>query len=181
MLELYHGRPVDEAGRLEKELRTYDLLDACHVEFQRVDHPPAADMETCEGIEQSLQGMICKNLFLCDRHGREFYLLMIPGKKRFRTTEVSHRLGTTRLSFAGEEAMKELLDLTPGSVSVMGLMNDKENRVQLVIDRDVVREPLFCCHPCINTSSIQFATEDLLKVLLPAMGHKPVYLELPWG
>lgn len=93
MLELYHGRPVNEIGRLEKELRAYDLLNACHVDFQRVDHPPAPDMDTCERIEQSLQGMVCKNLFLCDRYGRDFYLLMLPGKKRFRTTELSGRLG----------------------------------------------------------------------------------------
>jgi len=137
-------------------------------------------MAMCEEIEGSLQGMICKNLFLCDRHARAFYLLMIPGRQRFQTQALSKALGTTRLSFAREEHMEELLDITPGSVSVMGLMNDHDGRVQLVIDRDVAAQPLVCCHPCINTSSLQFATADLLEKLLPAMGHQPIFVELPW-
>lgn len=180
MLTLYEGRPTDETGRLDKEKRTYDLLDACGVTYQRVDHRPAMDMEACVEIDQVLTGMICKNLFLCDRHEREFYLLMIPGDKRFQTRELSARLGTTRLSFADEAHMAQLLDLTPGSVSVMGLMNDTDHRVQLVIDSDVVKDEYICCHPCINTSSIQFPMADLLEKVLPAMGHSPIFVDLPW-
>lgn len=180
MLTLYEGRPADETDRLDKEMRTYDLLDACQIAYQRVDHRPAMDMEACAEIDQALTGMICKNLFLCDRHEREFYLLMIPGNKRFQTKELSAKLGTTRLSFAGEDHMLRLLNLTPGSVSVMGLMNDADHRVQLVIDEDVVKDAYICCHPCINTSSIQFPMADLLEKVLPAMGHSPIFVELPW-
>lgn len=179
MLTLYEGRPADERGRLVKERRTYDLLDACQVTYQRVDHRPAMDMEACQEIDQALTGMICKNLFLCDRHESQFYLLMLPGDKRFQTKELSQRLGTTRLSFAGEAHMAQLLDLTPGSVSVMGLMNDRDHRVQLVIDNDVIRDEYFCCHPCINTSSIQFPMADLLEKVLPAMDHSPIFVDLP--
>ncbi len=179
-MQLYNGRPEDAAGRLEKELRVYDLLDSLGVFYQRVDHGPADTMEVCAAIDQSLQATICKNLLLCNRQQTDFYLLMMPGEKNFRTSVLSKEIGTSRLSFASAAFMEEFLDITPGSVSVLGLMNDKENRVQLLIDEDVLKEAYFGCHPCINTSSLRIATQDLLEKILPAVGHSPRMVTLPW-
>ena len=177
-MELQKGRPADTAGRLEKEIRTYDLLDRLGVSYERVDHAPAMTMEVCQAIDEVLQATICKNLFLCNRQETAFYLLMIPDTKVFHTKDLSAQIGSARLSFARPEYMEKLLDITPGSVSVMGLMNDKENRVQLLIDEDVLKGEYIGCHPCINTSSIRFRTNDLIEKILPAMEHSFIKVKL---
>ncbi len=177
-MELQKGRPADTAGRLEKEIRTYDLLDRLGVEYGRVDHEPAMTMEVCQEIDKVLQAVICKNLFLCNRQQTTFYLLMIPDTKVFHTKDLSAQIGSARLSFAKPEYMEEFLDITPGSVSVMGLMNDKDHRVQLLIDEDVLNSEYVGCHPCINTSSIRFKVKDLVEKVIPAMGHDFVKVKL---
>ena len=121
---------------------------------------------------------ICKNLFLCNRQKTLFYLLLMPGSKPFRTKELSAQIGSARLSFASEEYMEQFLDLTPGSVTVLGLMNDTDNRVQLLIDEDVVKDEYFGCHPCINTSSLKMKTNDILEKFLPAVHHEPIFVKL---
>ena len=177
-MELQKGRPADTAGRLDKEIRTYDLLDRLGVEYERIDHEPAMSMEDCKEVDQLLEAVICKNLFLCNRQKTAFYLLMIPDTKVFHTKDLSAQIGSARLSFAKPEYMEEFLDITPGSVSVMGLMNDKEHRVQLLIDEDVLDGEYIGCHPCINTSSIRFKVKDLIEKVIPAMGHDFVKVKL---
>lgn len=183
-MELENGRPGDAGGRLGKELRVYDLLDSLGISYQRVDHQAAMTMEACEEIDRTLSTgvengvAICKNLFLCNRQETDFYLLLIPGSKPFKTKYLSAQIGSSRLSFAKPEYMEKYLDITPGSVSVMGLMNDHEKKVRLVIDRDVLKAEYFACHPCINTSSLRFRTEDLTEKVIPAMGHDPILVEL---
>lgn len=177
-MELQNGRPTDLTGRLEKEIRTYDLLDRLGVTYQRVDHEPAMTMEVCEDIDRVLNAEICKNLFLCNRQETKFYLLMIPGAKVFHTKDLSVQIGSARLSFAKPQYMEQFLDITPGSVSVMGLMNDVENHVQLLIDEDVLQSEFVGCHPCINTSSIRFRTSDLVEKILPAMKHEFIRVKL---
>lgn len=170
-MELQNGRPANEAGRLEKEIRTYDLLDKLHVSYQRIDHEAAETMEICAEIDKVLEATICKNLFLCNRQKTNFYLLMMPGDKTFKTKELSKQIGSARLSFASPEDMERYLDITPGSVSIMGLMNDTENMVQLLVDEDVLKGEYVGCHPCINTSSIRIKTEDLFGRVLEEMHH----------
>ncbi|MCD8038769.1 MAG: prolyl-tRNA synthetase associated domain-containing protein [Lachnospiraceae bacterium] len=177
-MRLQNGRPESCAGRLEKEIRTYDLLDRLGVEYQRIDHEPAMTMEVCGEIDRALEAVICKNLFLCNRQQTSFYLLMIPADKRFQTKVLSKKLGVARLSFANESYMEKFLDITPGSVSVMGLMNDSQNMVSLVMDEDILKGEYVGCHPCINTSSIRLRTKDLLEKVLPAMKHEPVIVGL---
>lgn len=172
------GRPADCAGRLEKEIKCYDLLDGLGVSYQRIDHPTAPTMDDLDPVAVALGCPICKNLFLCNRQQTAFYMLVMPAGKHFKTKELSGQLGVARLSFAGEELLGDLLGLTPGSVTVLGLMNDPENRVQLLVDKDVAAQKIFACHPAINTSSIRFATADLLEKVLPAMGHSPILVEL---
>ena len=179
-MELIHGRPETNDGRLPKEIRVYDFLDDLNIDYYRVDHAPAMTMEVCAAIDEALEATICKNLLLCNRQGTAFYLLMLPGNKVFKTSVLSKQIGSSRLSFASSEAMEEFLDITPGSVSVMGLMNDHENRVQLLMDKDILQGEFIGCHPCINTSSLPFRTADLIEKIIPAMGHDPIYVDLPW-
>ena len=179
-MELLHGTPQDADTREERESRTYALLDQLGISFDRTDHPdqPATSMEVCAKVDAILNVHICKNLFLCNRQETDFYLLVMPGDKPFRTKHLSKQLGTARLSFAKEEYMKEYLDLYPGSVSVMGMMNDKDHHVTLVIDEDVLKEEMFGCHPCTNTSSIRFHTKDLIDIILPALDIQPIIVHL---
>ena len=172
-MELQKGRPVDCTGRLEKEIRCYDLLDSLGIDYQRIDHESANTMEACAAVDEALQATICKNLLLCNRQCTNFYLLMIVGDKVFKTSQLSKQIGSSRLSFASGEYMEQLLDITPGSVSVLGLMNDKEKKVQLLIDEDVLKGEYFGCHPCINTSSLRLTTADLMEKIIPAMDHTP--------
>ena len=168
---LQQGRPADCTGRLEKEIRVYDLLDRLGVAYERIDHPAADTMEACAAVDAALDAVICENLLLCNRQCTAFYLLMIPGSKVFKTKDLSAQIGSSRLSFASAEHMQALLDISPGSVSVLGLMNDTENKVQLLIDEDVLKGERFGCHPCINTSSLRLSMKDLTDVILPALGH----------
>ena len=172
-MELINGRPETNAGRLDKEIRCYDLLDSLGVRYQRIDHEAAMTMEACEEIDKVLDATICKNLLLCNRQCTQFYLLMLPGEKHFKTSTFSKQIGTSRLSFAAPEYMEKYLDITPGSVSVLGLMNDKENHVELIIDEDILKGEYFGCHPCINTSSLRIKTADLMEKIIPAMHHAP--------
>lgn len=178
-MELYQGRPQVSEGRTEKEIEIYDRLEALGVAFARVDHEPAMTMAVCEDIDKALGATICKNLFLSNRQGTAFYLLLMPGDKPFKTKDLSAQLGTARLSFGSPEKMEELLHTTPGSASVLGLFHDKGNAVQPVIDREVLEGEYIGCHPLVNTSSLRIATKDLQKVILPATGHTPVVVDLP--
>ena len=177
-MELVKGRPATNKGRLEKEIRCYDLLDGLGVDFQRIDHEATMTMEACAEVDKVLDATICKNLLLCNRQCTAFYLLMIVGDKHFKTSAFSKQIGSSRLSFAAPEYMERFLDITPGSLSVLGLQNDRENRVQLVIDEDVLKGEYFGCHPCINTSSLRLKTADLMERIIPAMGHEPIMVTI---
>lgn len=172
------GRPFDLDERLDKEIRCYDLLDRLGIRYQRCDHPAAETMEKIADAEKVLGINICKNLFLCNRQKTDFYLLMMPGNKKFLTKELSNQLGCARLSFAGSDFMEEFLDITPGSVSVLGLMNDKENRVRLLIDEDLLNDEFIGCHPCINTTSLKISTKDLIEIILKDINHNYTVVSL---
>lgn len=177
-MELYKGRPENIQGRLDKEIRVYDLLDSLGIEYERTDHERTDTMEACNEIDAILQVTICKNLFLCNRQKTNFYLLMMPGDKPFKTKELSSQINSARLSFASPEDMERLLDITPGSVSIMGLMNDKENAVQLLVDEDVLQGEYLGCHPCINTSSLKMRTKDVFERFLLAVHHDMITVHL---
>ena len=171
-LTINKGRPSNESLRQEKEIKAYDLLDRLEVEYFRVDHEKTDTMEACSGIDEILGITICKNLFLCNRQKTNFYLLLMPGTKPFKTKEISKQIGSARLSFASSEDMEKYLNITPGSVSVLGLMNDIDNDVTLLIDEDVLKDEFFGCHPLVNTSSLKFKTADLTEKVLPAIKHE---------
>ena len=168
---LYEGRPEDVSGRLAREMRTYDFLDKLGISYQRTDHERADTMEACNAIDAVLNVVICKNLFLCNRQKTAFYLLMMPGGKKFKTKELSAQINSARLSFAEAEDMLKYLDIEPGAVSIMGLMNDREHSVRLLIDEDILKDEYIGCHPCVCTSSLKMKTADVLERFLPAVGH----------
>ena len=174
------GRPEDK-GLSARELAVYDLLDALGIPYRHVSHASAQTMEDCAEIDTRLGVKMCKNLFLCNRQQTDFYLLLMPGEKPFKTKELSAQLGVARLSFASGEKMEELLGLLPGSVSVMGLMNDKTHAVRLLIDEDLLRDSALGCHPCVNTASLCISTKDVLEKFLPATGHAPTTVTLLGG
>ncbi len=180
-MELHNGRPQTNEGRLEKEIRCYDLLDSLNVPYQRIDHDAAMTMEACLEIDAALGTAICKNLLLCNRQHTAFYLLMLPGDKVFKTSVLSKEIDSSRLSFADGCYMEQFLDITPGSLSVLGLMNDRENQVQLLIDEELLSAEAFGCHPCINTSSLKLSIKDLVDTILPAVHHTPRFVRLPRG
>jgi len=178
-MELQYGRP-ENSGRLPKEIRVYDFLDKLGIDYDRVDHEAAMTMEACMAIDKVMDTKMCKNLLLCNRQNTDFYLLLLPGDKPFKTSVLSKQIGSSRLSFADGKYMEAFLDITPGSLSILGLMNDKENRVSLLIDQDVLAAPYIGCHPCVNTSSLRIKTADLTEKIIPAMEHAPRIVELPY-
>ena len=180
-MELQNGRPETTSGRLDKEIRVYDLLDKLGIAYQRVDHEATMTMEACEEVDRILgdDTTICKNLFLCNRQETNFYLILMPGDKPFKTKDLSKQINSARLSFADESYMEEFLDITPGSVSIMGLMNDTDNHVQLLMDKEVLEGETLGCHPCINTSSLKLKTREVMEKFLPAVHHEVVIVELP--
>ena len=180
IMELVKGRPENVDGRLDKEVRVYDLLDSLKIEYERVDHEEANTMEACNEVDRVLNTIICKNLFLCNRQETQFYLLMMPGDKPFKTKDISAQIDSARLSFGKAEFMEEYLEIKPGAVSVMGLMNDTEKKVQLLIDRPVIESEYIGCHPCVSTSSLKLRTKDVLEKFLPAVKHEALIVDLPY-
>jgi Ala-tRNA(Pro) deacylase len=176
---LLKGRPKDETGREAREIRVYDYLDNLGIEFYRVDHARAETMNDCEAIDIALETVMCKNLVLCNRQHTMFYLLMMPASKAFRTKDVSHMINSARLSFAESEYLEKFLDVHPGSVSIMGLMNDKDHNINLLIDKEVLEPEFIGCHPCENTTSLKIKTKDILEKYLPKTGHIPTILDIP--
>ena len=175
---LHRGRPENTEDRLPREVRTYDFLDSLQIPYLRTDHDRADNMEACNEIDAVLGVIICKNLFLCNRQKTHYYLLMMPGDKKFKTKELSKQINSARLSFADADAMLEYLDIEPGAVSIMGLMHDRNGAVQLLIDEDVLRDEYIGCHPCVCTSSLKIRTADVMEKFLPATGHNYMTVHL---
>ena len=181
MAQDVHLNSLDEDNRrfvpdevfetVEDARETLDFLDRLGIAYRRTDHDRADNMEACNEIDAVLGVIICKNLFLCNRQRTDFYLLMMPGDKKFKTRELSSQINSARLSFASPEEMLKCLDIEPGAVSIMGLMNDHEHAVRLLIDEDVLKDEYVGCHPCVCTSSLKIRTRDIIDTYLPATGH----------
>ena len=175
-MELVEGRPRDK--RIDKEERVYDLLDQLNIDYQRIDHEEANTMEVCLEIEKNLKSTICKNLFLVNSNKSQYYLLMLKENKKFKTKVISKQINSSRLSFGSDEKMLEYLDITPGSVSLLGLMNDHDFKVQLLMDKDLLQDEYLGCHPCINTSSLRIKMKDVFEKIIPSLHHEPIFVEV---
>lgn len=175
----FSGRPIDDVTRSEAELAIYDFLDRLNVSYTTLTHPSAFTMEECEAVRAEINAPVFKNLFLTNRRQTEFYLLMMPADKPFKTKYLSSQLGCARLSFASEENMVQMLHIHPGAVSPMGLIHDSQHIVRLIIDEELRDVDLYACHPCVNTSSIAISLKSLLEEILPATGHSHTWVSLP--
>ena len=175
---LYKGRPEDVSGRKEKEIKVYDVLDSLGISYYRTDHEAVGTIADCLEVDKILGINICKNLFLCNRQKTAFYLLLMPGEKTLQTKELSKQIPTSRLSFASGEDMEKYLNVTPGSATIMGLIFDPENKVQLLVDEEVLQQEEFGCHPCVNTSSLKMKTEDVFGKYLEAVHHDYITVKL---
>ena len=175
---LHRGRPEEKRNSVEE--KCYDLLSKLNIEFHRVDHEHAPSIEACHEVEKVLGALICKNLLLTNRQQTEVYLLMMPGEKPFKTELLAKQIGSTRLSFATEEQMERLLGVTPGSVSVLALMNDVDKQVKLIMDEDLLKDEYIGVHPCLNRSTLRLRTEDVINGIVPATGHSIIKVALPW-
>ncbi|HEY9574560.1 MAG TPA: prolyl-tRNA synthetase associated domain-containing protein [Lachnospiraceae bacterium] len=178
-MEVRKGSPSNRKGRLERENRVYEWLDTLQIDYESIDHHRADTLEACRSVESVLKVSICKNLFLCNRQKTNFYLLMMPGEKLFKTKELSAQIQSSRLSFADEEAMLEFLDIQPGAVSILGLINDTKKRVSLLVDEDLLKQDFIGCHPCVCTSTLKIKKEDLFGKYLESTHHtmQVVHLE----
>ena len=170
-MKLETGRPTSQEGRSETEWTIYELLGLLGIQFDRVDHPAAATIEALADVDKILGTRMCKNLFLTNSNHSAYYLLLMPGDKPFKTKELSSQLGVARLSFASPEDMESMLGVTPGSATVLSLMNDTEHKVTLLIDTDVLKGEYIGCHPCVNTSSLKIAMRDIIDKFLVKTGH----------
>ncbi len=175
---IIHTDAPDFANISEKEIRTYKLLEELGITFERIEHEAAFTIAACEEIDKMFGTPLCKNLLLCNSSKNKFFMLMLPGDKQFDTKELRSQIGSSRLSFAPGEYMESLLDITPGSLTVLGLANDKDHKVKLVIDKAVIDEPYICCHPSVNTASLKIKTEDIMEKYLPYTGHEPIIVDL---
>lgn len=156
----------------------YGLLDSLNIPFEHTAHPAAMTMEDLTDVERTLKAPFCKNLFLANRQQTAFYLLLIREDKRFRTAEISKKLGVSRLSFGDEDHLYELLGVHPGAITPMGLVFDREKRVCLLVDRDLLALERICVHPCVNTESLVLRVADLTEVFFHHTGHTPTILEI---
>ena len=172
----HNARPEGELP--PQESAAFDLLDTLGIDYDRVSHDAAFNMELCADVSAVLGVSVCKNLFLCNRQKTSFYLLCMPPDKPFHTKDLSAQINSSRLSFAPEDSLWELLHCHPGSATVLGLANDTEHRVQLLLDREVYDAPYMSCHPCICTSTLKLKTSDVLPRLLPHTGHTPIVVAL---
>lgn len=178
---LEHGKPIGREFRTDTEMRCYNILDSLNIDFYRVDHlnTPADTMEICAVIDKTLGCEMCKNLFLTNRQKTAFYLLMMPADKPFKTKDLSAQINSARLSFADDTLMQKHLGVKPGAVSVLGLINDSENAVKLLVDEELLNGEYIGCHPCVNTASLKIKTEDLFDKFLKHVNHTKTVINLP--
>lgn len=155
----------------EREQITYDFLDKLGIQYEKYEHEPLMTIADATELDKKIGFEICKNLFLSSRHSTEFYLLVMVGSKKFNTGKVSKQINVPRMTFADDEHMMEYLNIKPGSVSPLGLINDSENNVNLLFDEDVLNMEKIAVHPCVNTATLVIKTKDIIEKILPACGH----------
>ena len=155
-----------------------DHLKNLGIDFLIKTHEPAETLEKCSEVEKSIDGKICKNLFLQTTSGNVYYLLMMSGEKKFVTKNVSKALGSSRLSFSSGNRMEEMLNTSPGSLSITSLIFDKGKAVSLAIDSDILKEEFICCHPCDCTATLKIKTSDITDILIPSLGITPIIIDI---
>ena len=176
--QLFTGRPQN-AECIPMEEKVYDFLDNLGIDYKTLKHPAAFTIEECNKVRDKVNAPVFKNLFLTNKQQTNFYLLVMPGEKVFKTKYLSAQINSARLSFANEDFMKQYLGVTPGSVTPLGLINDKDKTVKVLFDRDVLAYDEFACHPCINSATVILRLKDMSDKVVPATGHDITWVTLP--
>ncbi len=148
-----------------REIPAMEALDKLGISYKRYEHPSALTMDDCTDIGADVGAHHCKNLFLCNRQGTQYYLMLIRGDKKFKTAVVSKLIGVSRLSFCSAEQLMEKMGLLPGSVTALGLLHENARDITVVVDEDVPAFPMVCVHPCVSTASLAIKGTDLMKFL----------------
>lgn len=168
--------PTGERVAIEKKV--YQILAKLQMEYKRVDNDIVETMEECKEIDEALETEIRKSIFLCNNKKTSFFLVVMPAEKSLDTAALAKKIGVPHLSFASGELMEKYLGTKPGSASIMGLITDEDDYVQLILDKKVAEEEWFGCNPGINTSHLKIRTDELLNKFLPYIRHKAKIMEL---
>jgi Ala-tRNA(Pro) deacylase len=149
----------------KNEQEVYDVLDKLDIPYRRYEHEAVYTIKELDNQDIDFHGEHCKNLFVRNRKGNVHYLIVVEGSKRVDLKKISEQIGSTPLSFASEERLYKHLELKPGSVTPMGLINDRDKKVIVVIDKDLMSLDSIGVHPNVNTATITLSYENLQKFL----------------
>jgi Ala-tRNA(Pro) deacylase len=174
--EISEVAPATYKSDLQK--RVFGALNDLHIPFQRVDTDEAITMDDCVMIDQRLQMKMVKTLFLCNRQQTEFYLFITCGDKSFRSKDFSHALGISRVSFAPAEMLLTMLHTHVGAATVLSMLEDDDNRVKVVMDKDVTAEEWYGCSDGTTTGYMKLRTDDVMNVFLPFVHHQATVIEV---
>jgi Ala-tRNA(Pro) deacylase len=164
-------------GRNDTEDKVYELLKKLNISYERVENDVVETMEECKEIDIALGTEIRKSIFLSNAKKTSFFLVVLPADKQLDTAALAKKIGVGKLTFASEDAMVKHLGTHPGSATIMGLINDVDEYVQLIMDKAVAEAEWFGCNPGINTAHLKVRTTDILKKFLPQIYHQAKIIE----
>lgn len=165
----------------ESEQKVLRRLDELKVPYEYHQHHAVHTIDECLELPYAEADVtFCKNILLCNRQKTQFYLYVTVPKKPYRTADVSKLLGVSRLSFAPDEALPELLQLYSGSLTPLALWLNPDSGVQLVLDREIRQPGRIAFHPAVNTATVIFRQEDFFDRVVPALPGTPIFLDVPW-
>jgi Ala-tRNA(Pro) deacylase len=156
----------------------YEFLDKGNIEYQRHDHPPVFTVEDVHRLTPDLPGAKTKNLFFRDKKGNRHFLVVVPADKRTNLKALPGILESSKISFGSPERLMDNLGVTPGSVSLLAIVNDQKNKVEVIIDESLWESDAFQFHPLVNTSTLVIS-RDNIKRFLDATGHEVKIMEIP--
>jgi len=173
--EIVNEKPKEFENETQRMI--YEALEELKIPFDRVENDFMISMEDCEAVNKKMNTRMAKNLFLCNRQKTEFYLFITKDNKHFNTKIFSKAMGISRVSFAPEETLTEYLGTKIGATTIFSLVYDKDCKVHLVIDKDVLEEKFHACNDGTNNAHIKITTKDLMEKYLKYTKHEPVIIE----
>lgn len=144
-------------------MNLYEVLDKLNIKYKEIEHKPVFTVKQAQFIKGSIDGIGCKNLFLTNKKGN-YYLVVLEENKNANIKEIKRLLKESHLSFASIEELKEILNLEQGSVTPLGIINDAFNKVMILIDNSL-KDKTLLFHPNINTKTISISYNDLIKYI----------------
>ena len=167
-----------EKFKNELQEKVYKTLGKLFIKFERVETDEAITMEDCIEIDKKLNMKMVKTLFVTNRQKTNFYLFITCGNKRFDSKRFSSELNISRVSFADSSLMEEILNTKVGATTIFSVLIDKENKINVIIDKDVLNEEYYGCSDGTTTGYMKVKTEDIINKLLPYSNHKEIVIEM---